>query len=1271
MTPERWQQVKEVLHGALELAPDQRLAFLERACSSDLSLRREVDVLLRSVEDASSGFVSFLSKPKLPFAGTARFRIIRRLGEGGMGVVYEAEDTVLGTRVALKTLRAFSADALLRFKNEFRALAGIQHPNLVRLHELFEDRGEWFFSMELVEGMDFLHFVCPGGPQPAICTDAKLSCCFDEHRLRNALAQLARGVNFLHDRGKVHRDIKPSNIRITPDGRVVLLDFGLIAESSTEAARTVTDSQQGIVGTIAYMAPEQAASKTVGPPADWYAVGVVLYEALIGRVPFTGNPLEVLVNKQRIQPISPRTLDRLVPADLDGLCHELLQIDANARPSGASILERLRSPIEAPSDSTDHSILQSSLFVGRTQELKRLRDALTDSRANTIIVLCEGESGIGKSALLDRFCQEIESTHPGTVVLAGRIYERETVPFKAVDGIIDALSRYLAHLPETEAAALLPRHASLLTQAFPVLQRVGAFAAASFQAGTLDAQERRIRVFSALRELFERLANRRALVLVIDDLQWADADSLTLLEAVLQPPDAPRLLLVASLRTPAKSPHLAGELHRLEVPSLPPDEARELARMLNQQTPASRPLDTAVIATEAKGHPLYVHELVRHVLEGRGARVQLDDALAARVARLGTRERQLLEIIAVAAAPIATSVAASAAGLTLADLVNSVTQLRMTNLVRTASTHANNLIECYHDRVRESVTRGLSQDRARECNRSVALALEAQGGADHEALTTYWQAAGDFIKAASYAEKAASKATAQLAFDRAAQLLALAIDLQHVDAIAIRPRLAEALANAGRGKEAADAYLASAKHAQAVDALEYRRRAAEQLLISGHIESGLEVVRAVLAAIGMKLPGSPRTALLMLLWERARIRVRGYRYTPRYESTIPRKQLVRVDTCSGIAISLGDVDTVRGAAFQSRSLRLALAAGEPKRATRALALEAIFHALENPGSPPVVALRNAAMTAATRLSDPYLHAWCDAIVCIDSYQGGAFSTSVDHSDRAIDQFRTGPGATLEIDNAAAFGLWALYYLGRWAEVGRRIAPLLAEARRRDNLYMVTNLTTGILGAGWLARDDVVFARESVLQAEKVWARQPGWCHIQHYFMWLAALQIELYEGRPCFERAVNFWAGLKRSLLLRIAVVHVEALHARARAALAEPRKAKHKAATLASLARTDAIRFARDRTRYAAPMSHLILAGADAVEGKTEAVLGHLEKAISGFTAVEMDLFATVSRRRKGELIGGDEGRALVAQADDFMRGQGVKKPERIAALLAPGFPA
>src|SRR5262245_15258073 len=187
---------------------------------------------------------------------TRRFQIVRWLGAGGMGVVFEALDVRRGTRVALKRIRRLGPEALLRFKTEFRALQGLQHPNLVQLDELFCDRGQWFFTMELIDGADFLAHVaasagacelagthtlddgagCASGsagahgaePWRASTPGAMAgtpSCaprrCFDEHRLRHALAQLAQGVTALHAAGKVHRDIKPSNVLVGPDGRVV------------------------------------------------------------------------------------------------------------------------------------------------------------------------------------------------------------------------------------------------------------------------------------------------------------------------------------------------------------------------------------------------------------------------------------------------------------------------------------------------------------------------------------------------------------------------------------------------------------------------------------------------------------------------------------------------------------------------------------------------------------------------------------------------------------------------------------------------------------------------------------------------------------------------------------------------------------------------------------------------------------------------------------------------------------------------------------------
>jgi eukaryotic-like serine/threonine-protein kinase len=343
------------------------------------------------------------------FTGTSRFRVVRRLGAGGMGVVYEAVDLQRGSRVALKTLRALDAAGLLRFKDEFRALQDLQHPNLISLGELIEEHGQWFFTMELVAGVDFLEHVrkgvissressgsmvsdaaaadtmtqtelhgdirnLPGAtPSSGVPALTVRGHAIDEPRLRAALRQLAAGLVALHEAGKVHRDIKPSNILVTPEGRVVVLDFGLVTESRPHAHST----DANVVGTAAYMAPEQAASKPIGPAADWYSVGVVLYEALTGALPFDGTPLGILMSKQLNEAPAPQATDPRVPDDLNRLCVELLRFDPAKRPSGEEIARRLG--MEEPSTRMVSMLpgSQSSAFIGRARELAALRSAST------------------------------------------------------------------------------------------------------------------------------------------------------------------------------------------------------------------------------------------------------------------------------------------------------------------------------------------------------------------------------------------------------------------------------------------------------------------------------------------------------------------------------------------------------------------------------------------------------------------------------------------------------------------------------------------------------------------------------------------------------------------------------------------------------------------------------------------------------------------------------------------------------------------------------
>ncbi|HEY0136726.1 MAG TPA: protein kinase, partial [Nannocystis sp.] len=566
-----------------------------------------------------------------PLGGT-RFRIRGRLGAGSMGVVYEAHDRERDEVVALKTLLHAEANALYRFKREFRALADIHHRNLVALHELLVDEQQCFFTMERVVGCTFLEYVRPEhGPatddptfegldpegdtgdlgdtrvpgddpdeveesQPAdsladaslasdgsFVTDATLARdlslgraslldaslepetpptraasedrptggAVDLARLRNALGQLAEGVVALHQAGIVHRDLKPSNVMVTEDGRVVILDFGLATELTRPGAPEA--EEDGLTGTAAYMAPEQVAHGRGVAASDWYAVGVMLYEALAGVRPYTGALLQVLLAKRQHDPPPLAQVAPHAPHDLAMLCEMLLRRDPATRPGDADVLRLLGRATRDAGSSGSGQIPRGldAPLVGRTAHLQALRDAFAaTARGQAVTVYVHGPSGAGKSALVRGFLDELTGQDPRPVILSGRCYLRESVPYKALDPVVDSLSRFLNAMPEEQARVLMPRDLWALARLFPVMQTVvDNLHGRGPAAAVLDQVELRRRAFAALRELLGRLADRRRVVITIDDLQWADADSSALLDGLLRPPDAPALLLLASFRS--------------------------------------------------------------------------------------------------------------------------------------------------------------------------------------------------------------------------------------------------------------------------------------------------------------------------------------------------------------------------------------------------------------------------------------------------------------------------------------------------------------------------------------------------------------------------------------------------------------------------------------------------------------------------------------------------------------------------------------------------
>ncbi len=590
-----------------------------------------------------------------------------------MGTVYAAKDRDNGVHVALKTIQNSSPNALVRFKREFRALHDLQHPNLIRLGELLEQDGDFFFTMELVDGVTLLnfiketkensdavsitprHFSTPekiliddgeGDTRDSGNNDAKAfptidasnpnaqglmeqgrdeiasrgSWTFNERKLRSALEQLALAIDAIHRAGKIHRDLKPSNIMVTKEERLVVLDFGLVKDLKGGQSFTVAQA----LGTAAYMSPEQAeASKAVGPAADWYSLGVILYHSLTGRLPFHGSDIQVMVAKQQSKPVSPNSLFTNIPEDLSKLCDELLRTQPETRPKAEEILGRLALQDEDKhlvTQQTKSTMNQSIPFVGRSEELAFLETSFDDSRkTDAVTVFLDGPSGMGKSEVTQRFTDMMIEKNRELVILRGRCYERESVPFKAFDGIADELANFLVKQPEADAALFMPRKANFLARLFPVLGRVKVIKNAPFQkVDHLDPHAVRKWMFECFRALLQNIADHRPLILCIDDFQWADRDSLVMLEEVLHPPDAPKLLLLATIRTEGISEvnfetvsGVGADVRNLTIPPLNDRDANELIEIVG---PDIGPKEKVAILKEAQGHPLFIQEMVRYAI---------------------------------------------------------------------------------------------------------------------------------------------------------------------------------------------------------------------------------------------------------------------------------------------------------------------------------------------------------------------------------------------------------------------------------------------------------------------------------------------------------------------------------------------------------------------------------------------------------------------------------------------------------------------------------
>ena len=1235
------------------------------------------------------------------FAGTERYRPIGILGQGGMGVVYRAFDAEMGREVALKTLPELSPTEVIALKEEFRALAGVTHPNLIELYDLVSDEHTAFFTMELLDGTNVVDHVrgvsAVGGRDDSSPAAGWLE------RLVAVLGQLVSAVSALHRANELHCDIKPSNVWVATSGRLVLLDFGL----AVTLVNASWFSPDGGGGTFEFMAPEQIWRKPLSPASDWYATGEVLYEALTGAPAFRGTVSEIVEAKDTRRVLRPRERAADIPPVLDQLTMNLLLADPSARATGEDIARALRELGSEVPGTSGSSAPADEVFVGRKRELDLLRDAFHRQRVDgPTFIRIEGPSGIGKSELLRHFVDETESG--GALVLRGRCHPQESVPYKAFDALVDALSRELAKRSEERIAQVVPPNAGALLRLFPAFATINAFVRAPKEHEGVEPQQIRRRGFEGFGQLLSALAADRRVVLSIDDLQWADSDSVLLLRELLLGVKAAVLVVVAYRSDDASQSSILTEVRRSGA-SLPAGADRAIRvgplDAAESRALASKTLDSglvvdettlATIATEALGSPFFVVEFARHAGRVRGQQSdgvvppgeRLANVLRERLDQLAADELALLEIVSTAGGPLPRSLALAAAGLGESGRPY-VTRLARARLLRIGELGGRPTLEMYHDRIRETLILGLRPERSRARHLELADALRAAPESDPEAIFRHYIGAGARHEAAHFVIAAAQRAATALAFGRAADLYRQALDLgaSALPRRVLYERRAEALAAAGRGLEAAESFRGAAEcqEPRADDAtlLDLQRRAAEQFLRSGYHDEGLRMIRVVLARAGMRMPETPSEAMRAMFVARARLVLRGFRFKLKDAGDVAPTATARLDALWSASTSVSMMNHTLADALGVQHLLEALELGERSRVARALGYEASFEAAIGGRlfGKRSERLLETVVDLSQSTGKPYDLAWSHMARGTSAWLRGSWRDAVHHCDEAnrIYQERC-RGVAWELAITNLYALSALSQRGHMRVLGERLPAALKDACDRDDLFAANNYRVGQMSIVWLAQDRVEHCLSLAREAESSW-RATNY-HTQRYHHLVGTTQAALYGGQPwtAFERIAEEWPLLRAAQFLLLECPRVELRHLRARTALAVAASVSREGRTrgtrgggrwsrraLIGLARREARHLDRERLALAKPFAALLRAGLARLQGNDEDARISLQEALSEFDCAGMELYREVARWRYGALVGGDHGAALVLAAQQWMTREGIKRPNEMMNTLAP----
>jgi len=554
-----------------------------------------------------------------------RYAVLKKLGEGGKGVVYKARDTVLNRIVAIKMLKSavLGEEAYSRFMTEAQAVAKLNHPNIVSIHDIGKEDGKQFFVLEFVDGMSL---------RELMRTYPEGKCDF-QTVLRMGM-DICGALQYAHSQGVLHRDVKPENILVTEEGTAKLMDFGL-AKMLGQPSIT----QEGIiVGTVAYVAPEIALGKNADARSDLYSFGAVLYEAVTGRPPFSGeDPVKIIFSHIHDYPVSPSRLNPKVPQSLAECIMKLLEKEPGKRyQSAEDLLKVLREIAEGflrealvPSrkqgvtvPSPRPIVTKEVQLIDRVEEMRLLREAVDRAvRGEGGLAFLYGEAGIGKT----RLTRELGAYAclRGMQVLYGRcpaLFRMDGVPPYVLWS--EVIKDYLQVCTPEQLYKVIGYYPGEVCKLVPeIKQKLGVIP----QSLPISPEHERDRLFEAVSQFITNISKEAPLLVVLDDLQWTDQSSLLLLHYLARGVYREQLLLLGAYRdTDIDERHplfpVLTELNRerllqsAQLKRMSFDEVSEMIKRLLEQDDVPREF-CELVYEKTRGNPFFVEEVIKSLKE--------------------------------------------------------------------------------------------------------------------------------------------------------------------------------------------------------------------------------------------------------------------------------------------------------------------------------------------------------------------------------------------------------------------------------------------------------------------------------------------------------------------------------------------------------------------------------------------------------------------------------------------------------------------------------